>query len=64
MPNAARMQVRLLFGLLHSIVAGLTEGLKVVFVPELALVATVRLDVVADELAGIAFEAFALAACE
>lgn len=38
---------------------GFAEGLKVVLIPEALLVAAVRLYVVTDELAGIAFDAAA-----
>jgi hypothetical protein len=44
------MQARLLFLLLHLIVAGLAQGLKVLFIPEQALVTTMGLDVVAYQL--------------
>lgn len=56
------MFARLLFGLLHRVMAGLTKGLKVGLTPEQRLITTMRLDVVTDELACVAFEASALRA--
>ena len=49
-PNSPLVQGRLLLLLLEAVVAGLAEGLDVVFVPELALIAAVRIDMVGDEL--------------
>lgn len=48
-PNAALMLGFLLGSLLQAVMAGLAEGLKVVFIPEQPLITTMGLDVVAHE---------------
>jgi len=50
MPNALMMLGFLLFLPLQRVMAGLAEGLQVLFIPKERGITTVRLDVVTDEL--------------
>ena len=56
MPDAALVQRCLLFALLDGVVAGLAEGLKIAFIPEQTLIASVWLDVVAHQERGITLQ--------
>lgn len=60
MPDAALMQRCLFFALFDGVVTGLAEGLQVGFIPEQALIATVRDDMVTDQQGGVAFELAAI----